>query len=68
MTTNVALSLASQRAIKALAQAEPTILLPAHDPDAPARLASRRCMFDTEPDSINVADDFAQDARTTLPA
>jgi N-acyl homoserine lactone hydrolase len=39
VTENPDESLASQRAIKQLAQSEPTVLLPAHDPDAAARLA-----------------------------
>jgi len=34
-------SIATLRAIKAFAAKEPTIILPAHDPDGPARLAKR---------------------------
>lgn len=34
-------SIATLRAIKAFASKEPTIILPAHDPDGPARLAKR---------------------------
>lgn len=41
VTENPAESLASQRAIRELAAAEPTILLPAHDPGAVTRLANR---------------------------
>lgn len=39
VTQNPAQTLASQRAVKQLAQTEPVVLLPAHDPDASARLA-----------------------------
>jgi glyoxylase-like metal-dependent hydrolase (beta-lactamase superfamily II) len=39
MTEDPGVSLASRRAIKQLAQSEPTVLLPAHDPDAARRLA-----------------------------
>ncbi|MGO8907330.1 MAG: N-acyl homoserine lactonase family protein [Solirubrobacteraceae bacterium] len=39
VTGNPNESLASQRAIKQLAQSEPTVLLPAHDPGAASRLA-----------------------------
>src|SRR5262249_36170089 len=39
MTENPAVSLASQWAMKQFAQNEPTVLLPAHDPEAPKRLA-----------------------------
>jgi glyoxylase-like metal-dependent hydrolase (beta-lactamase superfamily II) len=45
MTVNPAQSLASQRAIKQLAQAEPTVLLPAHDPEAARRLAEGLTMY-----------------------
>ncbi len=38
-------SLASQHAIMQLARSEPTVLLPAHDPDAAARLADGRPMY-----------------------
>ena len=43
MTENPAQSLASQRAIKQLARAEPTVLLPAHDPDAGKVLWQSAC-------------------------
>jgi N-acyl homoserine lactone hydrolase len=45
VTVNPAQSLASQRAVKQLAQTEPTVLLPAHDPDAVTRLAGGVTMF-----------------------
>jgi N-acyl homoserine lactone hydrolase len=45
ITQNPNTSLASQRAIKQLAQSEPTVLLPAHDPDAAARLAGGETMY-----------------------
>jgi glyoxylase-like metal-dependent hydrolase (beta-lactamase superfamily II) len=45
MTENPAVSLASQRAIKQFAQAEPTVLLPAHDPEAAKRLAEGLTMY-----------------------
>jgi glyoxylase-like metal-dependent hydrolase (beta-lactamase superfamily II) len=45
VTENVQESLASQQAVKALGAAEPTVLLPAHDPGAAARLAGGRTMF-----------------------
>ena len=41
VTNDPAGALATLRAIKRFAAAEPTIILPAHDPDAPARLAAR---------------------------
>jgi N-acyl homoserine lactone hydrolase len=41
VTNDPATALATVRAIKAFALAERTIVLPAHDPDAPARLAAR---------------------------
>jgi N-acyl homoserine lactone hydrolase len=41
VTYNPAVSLATLRAIKAFAAQEPTILLPSHDPEGPARLAAR---------------------------
>ena len=41
VTNDPAGALATLRAIKRFAAAEPTIVLPAHDPDAPARLAAR---------------------------
>ncbi|MGO9888863.1 MAG: N-acyl homoserine lactonase family protein [Solirubrobacteraceae bacterium] len=45
VTANPDVSLASQRAIKQLAQSEPTVLLPAHDPDAANRLADGLTMY-----------------------
>jgi glyoxylase-like metal-dependent hydrolase (beta-lactamase superfamily II) len=45
MTENPAVSLASQRAIKQFAQSEPTVLLPAHDPEAARRLAEGLTMY-----------------------
>lgn len=42
VTNDPALSLATLRAIKRFAAQEPTIILPAHDPDGPARLSARR--------------------------
>jgi hypothetical protein len=42
VTFDPALSVATLRAIKAFAAGEPTIVLPAHDPDGPARLAAGR--------------------------
>ncbi|HMT05826.1 MAG: N-acyl homoserine lactonase family protein [Solirubrobacterales bacterium] len=44
VTYSVETSLASQRGIKAIGEAEPSILLPAHDPDAVARLEAGRTM------------------------
>ena len=44
VTYDVATSLRSQRAMKALAAEEPCILLPGHDPDVPRRLEGRICM------------------------
>jgi glyoxylase-like metal-dependent hydrolase (beta-lactamase superfamily II) len=41
VTNDPALSLGTLRAIKRFAATEPTIVLPAHDPDSPARLANR---------------------------
>lgn len=41
VTNNPAESLATLRAIRRFAEEEPTVLLPAHDPEAPARLAAR---------------------------
>ena len=40
VTEHPAVSLASQQAIKQLARSEPLVLLPAHDPNATARLAN----------------------------
>ena len=45
VTENPTVSLASQRAIKQLAQSEPAVLLPAHDPGVAARLADRLTMY-----------------------
>jgi N-acyl homoserine lactone hydrolase len=44
VTFNVAKSLRSQRAVKALAAEEPCVLLPGHDPDVPRRLEGRICI------------------------
>ena len=41
VTNDPATALATLRAIKSFAAAEPTIILPAHDPDGPERLAAR---------------------------
>src|SRR5262249_9597732 len=40
VTYDPAVSLATIRAIKTFAREEPTIILPAHDPDGPRRLAA----------------------------
>jgi glyoxylase-like metal-dependent hydrolase (beta-lactamase superfamily II) len=45
MTENAAQSLASLRAIKQIAQAEPTVLLTTHDPGAAKRLADGLTMY-----------------------
>ena len=45
MTENPVVSLASQRAMKQFAQNEPTVLLPAHDPEAVKRLAEGLTMY-----------------------
>ena len=66
VTMNVQTSLASQRAVKAFARSEPSVLLPAHDPDAATRLANRQCMFDTESDATNGSDDLVVEAEITL--
>ena len=42
VTYDPAISEATLRAIKQFAAQEPTIILPAHDPDGPARLAARQ--------------------------
>lgn len=47
VTENPAESLASQRAVKELAAREPTVLLPAHDPNAAARLANGVTLYQT---------------------
>jgi glyoxylase-like metal-dependent hydrolase (beta-lactamase superfamily II) len=49
MTENPAVSLASQRAMKQFAQNEPTVLLPAHDPEAAKRLAEGLTMYPRRP-------------------
>jgi glyoxylase-like metal-dependent hydrolase (beta-lactamase superfamily II) len=49
MTENPAVSLASQRAMKQFAQNEPTVLLPAHDPEAAGRLADGLTMYPRPP-------------------
>jgi glyoxylase-like metal-dependent hydrolase (beta-lactamase superfamily II) len=49
MTENPAVSLASQRAMKQFAQNEPTVLLPAHDPEAARRLAEWSTMYPRQP-------------------
>jgi len=41
VTNDPPLALATLRAIKAFAAGEPTVILPAHDPDGPARLARK---------------------------
>jgi len=68
VTMNVQTSLASQCAIKALARSEPSVLLPAHDPDAATRLAKRQCMFDDGPNAKGAADNVEDNAKTTLSA
>ncbi len=67
VTMNVQTSLDSQRAIKAFARTEPSVLLPAHDPAAAERLANRWCMFDAERDAKGTAEAVAK-AATTLRA
>jgi N-acyl homoserine lactone hydrolase len=42
VTYDPVISLSTLRRVKAFAAQEPTVLLPAHDPDGPARLASRQ--------------------------
>lgn len=42
VTYDPAVSLRMLRAIKAFAAQEPTVLLPSHDPEGPARLAENR--------------------------
>jgi glyoxylase-like metal-dependent hydrolase (beta-lactamase superfamily II) len=49
MTENPAVSLASQRKMKQFAQNEPTVLLPAHDPEAAKRLAEGLTMYPRQP-------------------
>jgi glyoxylase-like metal-dependent hydrolase (beta-lactamase superfamily II) len=49
VTENPAVSLASQRAMKQFAQDEPTVLLPAHDPEAAKRLAEGLTMYARSP-------------------
>ncbi len=55
VTYDVATSLRSQRAIKALAAAEPCVLLPCHDPDARDRLEKRITMPTDAPIEVAVA-------------
>ncbi len=45
VTFDVGISLSSQRAIKTLASEEPSILLPAHDPDAAERLLTGSTLY-----------------------
>jgi glyoxylase-like metal-dependent hydrolase (beta-lactamase superfamily II) len=52
MTENPAVSLASQRAMKVFAQNEPTVLLPAHDPEAAKRLAEGLTMYPRPPANL----------------
>jgi N-acyl homoserine lactone hydrolase len=42
VTYDPAISIATLKTIKRFARDEPTIYLPAHDPDGPSRLASRQ--------------------------
>ena len=49
MTETPAVSLASQRAMKQFAQNEPTVLLPAHDPEAVRRLTDGLAMYPRPP-------------------
>lgn len=44
VTNDPATSLATLRAIRRFAAQQPTVLLPAHDPEGPARLAARQVM------------------------
>ena len=44
VTNDPATALATLRAIRRFAAVEPTILLPAHDPEGPARLAAGACL------------------------
>jgi glyoxylase-like metal-dependent hydrolase (beta-lactamase superfamily II) len=60
MTENPAVSLASQRAMKQFAQNEPTVLLPAHDPEAAKRLTEGLTMYPRPP-----ADGARQDLQTS---
>jgi N-acyl homoserine lactone hydrolase len=48
VTYSVETSLATQRAVKAFASSEPSVLLLGHDPGVPERLANKRVLFDTE--------------------
>lgn len=49
VTYDPKVSLATFRAIKSFARQEPTILLPAHDPDGPRRLAANEVFSPPEP-------------------
>jgi glyoxylase-like metal-dependent hydrolase (beta-lactamase superfamily II) len=53
MTQNPAVSLVSQRAMKQFAQNEPTVLLPAHDPEAAKRLAEGLTMYPRPPAELD---------------
>ncbi len=64
VTIGVETSLHSQHAIQAFAQQEPTILLPAHDPDATERLAAHTMMF-SEPASATAAERHKQKRRSS---
>lgn len=48
VTMNVQTSLASQRAVKAFARMEPSVLLLGHDPGVPQRLANKQVLFGEE--------------------
>jgi hypothetical protein len=48
VTYSVETSLASQRAVKAFARMEPSVLLLGHDPGVPERLANKQVLFDTK--------------------
>ncbi len=48
VTMSVRISLASQRAVKAFARMEPSVLLLGHDPGVPERLANKQVLFGEE--------------------
>ena len=48
VTMSVETSLASQRAVKALARSDPSVLLLGHDPGVPERLANKQVLFGEE--------------------
>ena len=48
VTYSVETSLASQRAVKAFARMEPSILLLGHDPSGPERLVNKQVLFGEE--------------------